>query len=374
VIAAMLWAPASVAGQAPPDAAREASREAARKASPRTGAEAAKYFEEEVARKIAEASKVVYDPTRPIAANPRRTPWGDPDISGYFITATYTPLQRPDKVTTQLYTVEEAVNAFKYATDSDSGVDPATVHYDWKEFGMDAWQSPVRPNRRTSLITDPPDGKVPALTPEAQKRRAETAARAKVTDPQTGVQIFGNLYTRCVMGLTATPLVRGGNPGSDSAAGAGGVSSEAQIFQTPGHVVITMQSNSEVRIIPIDRSPHIPQHVRHWLGDSRGRWEGNTLVVETTNFNDRSPGENFMGATDGLTLTERFSVVDDNTLRYEFTMNDPKTWTRPWSAEAPLPRIAPPLYEFACHEQNYGVINVVMGAQIRATERGQFGR
>jgi hypothetical protein len=114
--------------------------------------------------------------------------------------------------------------------------------------------------------------------------------------------------------------------------------------------------------------------LKQWVGMSRGRWEGETLVVETTNFNDRSPGENFMGATDGLTLTERFSVVDDNTLRYEFTMNDPKTWTRPWSAEAPLPRIAPPLYEFACHEQNYGVINVVMGAQIRATERGQFGR
>jgi hypothetical protein len=374
VIAALLCAPVTVWGQAPADPAREAAREAARKASPRTGAEAAKYFEDEIAKKVAEATKRVYDPTTPAAANPPRTPWGDPDLRGYYVTATYTPLERPQKVDKPLYTVEEAINAFRYATESDSGVDPATVHYDWKEFGMDAWQSPVRPNRRTGLIVDPPDGRLPPLTPEAQKRRADTAARNKVTDPQTGVQIFGNLYTRCVMGLTATPLTRGGNPGSDSAAGAGGVSSEAQIFQTPDNVVIVMQSNSEVRIVPIDRGPHVPQHVRHWLGDSRGRWEGNTLVVETTNFNDRSPGENFQGATDGLTMIERFSVVDENTLRYEFTMNDPKTWTRPWTVEAPLPRIDPPLYEFACHEQNYGVINVVMGAQIRATERGQLGR
>jgi hypothetical protein len=331
-----------------------------------------KYWEAEVAKKLAEATARVYDPARPPAANLPRTPWGDPDLRGYFLTATYTPLQRPEKVNKPLYTVEEAIEAFRFATTADAGVDPATVHYDWKEFGMDAWLSPVRPNRRTALIVDPADGRVPPLTPEAQKRQADAAARAKVQDPQTGVQIFGNLYTRCVMGLTGAPMVRGGQPGSDSAAGSAGVSTESQIFQTKDHVVIVMQSNTDVRIIPLDRRPHLPQAVRQWSGNSRGRWEGDTLVVETTNFKDRSPGVGFQGSSDALHMVERFTRVDADTIRYEYTLTDPKTWTRPWTAESALPRIDPPLYEFACHEQNYGVINVVMGAQITATKNGQL--
>ena len=213
----------------------------------------------------------------------------------------------------------------------------------------------------------PADGDASPLTPEAQKRRADAAALAKTRDHQTGVQIFGNLYTRCILGLGAIPLVRGGQPGSTEATSAG-VSTEIQIFQTPDHVVIVHQSNSDVRIIPLGGRPHLPQAVRQWNGNSRGRWEGNTLVVETTNFKDNSPGANFQGSTEGLQIVERFSVLEANTLRYEYTVTDPKTWTTSWSAEAPLPRIDPPLYEFACHEQNYGLINLVMGAQIRATE------
>ncbi len=351
-------------GQAP---SREAAQEAARKASPHSADAAMAYWEAEIAKKLAEAITRVYDPARPAMSNPPKTPWGAPDVRGYYLTAMYTPLERPEKVAKALYTPEEAVNAFRFATTADAGVDPATVHYDWKEFGMDAWQSPVRPNLRTGLITDP-DGKIPALTPEAQKRRAEAAAQRRQRDPQTGVQIFGNLYTRCVLGGGAAPLIDGGAPGSDSAAGAGGVTTEAQIFQTPTHVVIVQQRNTDVRIIPLDGRPHLPQGVRQWYGDSRGHWEGNTLVVETTNFRDPAPATNFQGSTDALKLVERFTVVDANTLRYEYTVSDPKTWTRPWSVEAPLPRIDPPLYEFACHEQNYGLINLVMGAQIRATE------
>jgi hypothetical protein len=351
-------------GQAP---SREAAQEAARKASPHSADAAMAYWEAEIAKKLAEAITRVYDPARPAMSNPPKTPWGAPDVRGYYLTAMYTPLERPEKVAKALYTPEEAVNAFRFATTADAGVDPATVHYDWKEFGMDAWQSPVRPNLRTGLITDP-DGKIPALTPEAQKRRAEAAAQRRQRDPQTGVQIFGNLYTRCVLGGGAAPLIDGGAPGSDSAAGAGGVTTEAQIFQTPTHVVIVQQRNTDVRIIPLDGRPHLPQSVRQWYGDSRGHWEGNTLVVETTNFRDPAPATNFQGSTDALKLVERFTVVDANTLRYEYTVSDPKTWTRPWSVEAPLPRIDPPLYEFACHEQNYGLINLVMGAQIRATE------
>jgi len=362
----LMGAPAALQGQGQAPS-REAAQEAARKASPHSADAAMAYWEAEIAKKLAEAITRVYDPARPAMSNPPKTPWGAPDVRGYYLTAMYTPLERPEKVAKALYTPEEAVNAFRFATTADAGVDPATVHYDWKEFGMDAWQSPVRPNLRTGLITDP-DGKIPALTPEAQKRRAEAAAQRRQRDPQTGVQIFGNLYTRCVLGGGAAPLIDGGDPGSDSAAGAGGVTTEAQIFQTPTHVVIVQQRNTDVRIIPLDGRPHLPQSVRQWYGDSRGHWEGNTLVVETTNFRDPAPATNFQGSTDALRLVERFTVVDANTLRYEYTVSDPKTWTRPWSVEAPLPRIDPPLYEFACHEQNYGLINLVMGAQIRATE------
>ena len=299
---------------------------------------------------------------------PPRTPWGDPDISGYYLLATYTPLERPKELAAKpFYTEQEAIAAFRKAVESDAEVDPRTVHYDWKEYGMDAWQAGAKPNLRTSMIVDPPDGRIPPLTPEAQKRRAAAQAAARARNPQTGVQIFGNFYTRCVMGLAGgAPLVRGGQLGSDSAAGAAGVSAESQIVQAPGYVVIITQSNSEVRIIPLDGRPHLPQNVRTWLGDSRGHFEGNTLVVETSNFNDKSPGANFQGSTDALRMTERFTLANPKTMRYEFTISDPQTWTRPWSAEVPLPKIEPPIYEFACHEQNYGLMNVVKGAQITA--------
>jgi hypothetical protein len=176
------------------------------------------------------------------------------------------------------------------------------------------------------------------------------------------------------MGLGAAPLVRGGNPGSDSAATAAGVSAESQFFQTPGYFVIVTQSNSDVRIIPVDGRPHLPGSVRQWLGDSRGHWEGNTLVVETTNFNDKRPATNFLGSTDNLRLVERFTRIGPNTMKYEYTVTDPKTWTKSWSVEAPLPRLEPPIYEFACHEQNYGLINVVQGTQIREREAAAKGQ
>ena len=322
------------------------------------------------------AVKAAVDAAKAAAAlanwTPPRTPWGDPDLRGYWLTATYTPLERPAALAGKaFYTPEEAIAAFKKAVEDDAGVDPRTVHYDWKEYGMDAWQSPVRPNQRTSLIVSPEDGRLPPFTPEAQKRQAAARERARARNPQVGVQTLGNLYTQCVTGNNAGPMLRGGQPGSDSAAAAAGVTAEAQIFQAPGYATLIMQSNSDARIIPLDGRPHLPSNVRNYLGDSRGHWEGNTLVVETTNY--IVPGTNFMGGTPALKLVERFTLAGPNTLRYEFTLDDPATWAKTWSAETLLPRVDPPLYEFACHEQNYGLMNVVKGAQISEAEAAKKG-
>jgi hypothetical protein len=275
-----------------------------------------------------------------------RTPWGDPDLRGYWLSLSYTPLERPRELGDKaFYTEEEALAVFKKNVEADAEVDPRTVHYDWKEYGMDAWQSPVRPNLRTGLIIDPPDGRIPALTPEGEKRRA--AATRGITVPSRG------LYERCVTGNQGPPRV----PGNHDA--------ESQIFQTPGYILLLMQSNSDVRVIPLDGRPHLPSSVRHWLGDSRGRWEGDTLVIETTNFH---PQREWRGSAANMHLVERLRLVDAKTIEYTFTITDPTTWVRPWTAEVPWPRIEPGMYEFACHEQNYGVINVVRGAQIRARE------
>ena len=301
------------------------------------------------------AIKVAAEAAKTAAATanwtPPRTGWGDPDLQGYYLSLSYTPLERPAELRGKpFYTEEEAVAAFRKAVEADAEVDPRTVHYDWKEYGMDAWQSPVRPNLRTALIVDPPDGRIPALTPEARQRQAAAAAeRAK-----RGVDVTqAGLYTRCITGNGGPPKIPGG------------VTAESEILQTPGYVVMLMQSNNDVRIIPLDGRPHLPQNVGQWLGDARGHWEGDTLVVETTNFHQQ---RNWRGSADGLKLVERFTLVDPKTIRYEFTVDDPTTWTKPWSVESPLPRIEPPIYEWACHEQNYGLMNVVKGAQVREVE------
>jgi hypothetical protein len=268
------------------------------------------------------------------------------------LSLSYTPLERPaDLAGKPFYTEQEAIAAFRKAVEADAEVDPRTVHYDWKEYGMDAWQSPVRPNLRTALIVDPADGKIPPLTSEAQKRLA-AARRERGSDV-----LSRGLYERCVTGNQGPPRLPLNHD------------SESQILQAPGYVVLVMQSNSDTRIIPLDGRPHLHQRVGLWLGDARGHWEGNTLVIDTTNFNDK---RDWRGSTSGMHLVERLTRVDPKTIKYEFTVSDPTTWTRPWSVEVPWPRIEPPLYEFACHEQNYGLMNVVTGEQIR--ERAPRGR
>src|SRR3990167_5595929 len=280
-----------------------------------------------------------------------RTSWGDPDLRGYWLSLSYTQLERPVELGDKaFYREEEALAAFKRGVEADAEVDPREVHYDWKEYGMDAWQSPVRPNLRTGLIIDPPNGRIPPLTPDGQKR-VGAARRGPFV-------LSRGLYERCITSNQGPPRV----PGNHDA--------ESQIFQSPGYLIFVMQSNSDVRIVPLDGRPHLPSAVRHWLGDSRGRWDGETLVIETTNFH---PQREWRGAAENFHLVERLRLVDEKTIEYTFTVTDPTTWTRSWTAEVPWPRIEPGLFEFACHEQNYGLINVVRGAQIRAREAAARG-
>ena len=302
---------------------------------------------------------------------PKKTAWGDPDISGTYLVATYTPLQRPPRLKDKpLFTEDEAIAELARVIGQDAEVDPRNVHYDWKEYGMDGWQSPIRPSLRTSLIVDPADGRIPPLSPEGQKRRADRLAAARARAPEVSVRTLASTYTRCITGNAAGgPLVRGGNPDPVNTTGSeAGVTAEIQILQSPGYAAIITQSNSDVRIIPLDGRPMPPSNVRGWLGVSRGRWEGNTLVVQTANYNDKTPATNFQGSTEDLKMTERFTLVNPTTVKYEYTLEDPRTWTRPWSVEAYVPRVPSGIFEFACHESNYGVMNVVKGAQVREKE------
>jgi len=346
--------------QAPPPSAlvnqrAEETVEAARNASPHTSETAYAYFQDEAEEAIARSIERVWDPTRP-RSEPPRMPWGDPSLEGYWLNSTYTPLERPEELAGKpLYSPQEAIEAFQQAVVADASVDPATVHYDWTEFGMDYWQSPVRPNRRTSLIVDPPDGREPPLTPEGRARRQEQARRHTLESR--------GLYERCIQGNQGpprTPHSRGGNSEFGQSTG------QSQIIQTPGYVILITQANSDVRIFPVEDSPHAPADVRSFLGDSRAHWEDDTLVVETTNFHEK---RKWRGSTGDLHLVERFTRVAEDTLLYEATVTDPTTWVAPWTIEVPWPMMDPPgLFEFACHEQNYGIINVVRGARIRAAE------
>jgi hypothetical protein len=350
-----LWAPVGVHGQTPPPSAlvnqqSEQTVEAARAASLRSAEETFAIFEDDAEAAIAKAVERVWDPTRPRPSSPR-TAWGDPDLAGYWLSASYTPLERPDELAGKpLYTPEEAIEVFQRAVALDAGVDPATVHYDWTEFGMDNWQSPIRPNRRTALIVDPPDGKIPPLTPEGRERY-EAQARLDTLESR-------GITERCIVGSEGPPRL----PFIQQIG-------ESRIVQTRDHIVLIAQNNSDVRIIPLDGRPRLSDNIRNWLGESRGHWDGDTLVVETTNFHPDRKWVRPQEMDGDLHLVERLTRIDADTVLYEATMTDPTTWEAPWTIEIPWPKMEPPgLFEFACHEQNYGLINVLTGARVRAAE------
>jgi hypothetical protein len=316
----------------------------------------------------AEAQKKTGAPAVAKAAG--RTPWGDPDLEGVWNDATSTPLERPSTVGGKAVlddNSEEAGFQEELANDlnrdrRDGGAE-VDVNRAYNEHWMDARRLKVTQDHRTSLIVDPPDGRIPPLVPvsaERQKARAASAAalaRFNAGMPDTYLDFA--LDIRCVVRTDSPPYM----PTI--------YNNDFQIFQSPGYVVIAPEMIHSARIIPIDGRPHVGKNLKQWLGDSRGHWEGNTLVIETTNF--RPDTQMFRGADPAtFKITERFIRVDATTINYEYTVEDPHTWTKPWTVRIPWNRIDPKeqMYEYACHEDNYDMSHFLEGARDRE-KRGE---
>ena len=287
-----------------------------------------------------------------------RTPDGQPDLQGFWTNSTYTPLERPDGITKEVYTPEEFAKIEKAAAEREGEqTEPGTiadVHYDFTQFGLDRSQSTWARDLRTSLIVDPPEGKIPPLSTEGKKLAADRAAARKAMGaPNDAVQNLP-IGTRCIiMAGSGPPLM------------SSGYNANYQIVQSPGYAMILTEMIHDARIIPLDNGrPQPPQRLRQWVGASRGHWEGDTLVVETTNFNGKNP---FRGSSENLRVVERFTRVADDGILYRFTVEDPSTWTKPWTAEERLQKTKGPIFEHACHEGNYDIANTLAGA--RAEEK-----
>jgi len=288
-----------------------------------------------------------------------QTAWGTPDLQGVWDFRTITPMERPlDLGDTAVLSDEQAAAleaetlAAQAARDSETPFD--TVG-NYNQFWFDPGASVVD-TQRTSLVVDPPDGRIPAKTPAAQARydagtEAGRGQRRHTPTPGGFVEDLGpgGVQVRCILGFNSGPPME-----------PGGYNQNMQLFQTEDHVVIFNEMIHNARIVPLDGSPHgdIPQ----WVGDSRGRWEGDTLVVETVNFHRETAFENGLTGP-RLRLVERFSLVAPDVLMYEVTVDDPTVWTQPWTYQLPMQRNDLPLYEYACHEGNYGIYNILAGAR-----------
>jgi hypothetical protein len=292
---------------------------------------------------------------------PPRTPDGQPDLQGIWSNASIVPLERPKELEGKpFFTPEEkaAYEAKVFARSSRERPPAAGAVGTYNDFWWDA-DSRRALNLRTSLIVDPPDGKVPPLTPEAQQRVLADRAYAR-EHPADGPEDRA-LMERCLLFPTTGPPML---PSFYNNSVFGALTTNYAIVQTREYVTILVELNHDTRIIPLDGRPHLPSYVRQWLGDARGHWEGNTLVVDTTNFTSKTK---FRGADENLHLSERFTRTAPDTILYEFTMDDPTAFTKPWKGEIPMIASEPPLYEHACHEGNYGLVGILAGA--RAEER-----
>ena len=296
-----------------------------------------------------------------------RTPDGQPDLQGVWDFRTITPFERPEELAGKEVMTPEEAAAFREETlrllDKDQRAsDGISVQRDvanaYNEFWWD-YGDRLTADGRTSLVFEPPDGRIPALTPEAERRAAAPVAQ-QFAATRSGVAPASSwedmdLGDRCILGFNSGP------PMTPSA-----YNNNVQVFQAPGHVAILNEMVHNARIVPLDGRPHLPAEFRQWVGDSRGYWDGDTLVVETTNFL-RETG--FVRGASGaeLTLVERFTRVSDDTLVYEVAVDDPRTWARPWKFSVPMNRSESQMYEYACHEGNYGMTNLLAGSRAQDT-------
>ena len=289
-----------------------------------------------------------------------RTPWGHPDLEGTWTNATLTQLQRPAELGTKTHFTPEEAAAFARQrieqTNADRPARPGEVGA-YNDAFFERGSGGVK-SRRTSLVIDPPDGRIPPLTPEAQ-RKVEARQRREAASPADGPEDRW-LTERCILFGATVPMLP--EPYNNNYA----------IIQTPDSVIIRVEMNHDTRVIPLNGAPHLPASMQQWVGDSRGRWDGPTLVVETRNlkFNEKSRfGVGYLNglSDENLRVVERFTRTDPDTITYQATIEDRTVFTRPWTVELSLDRTRGPLYEVACHEGNYGMFNILSGH--RAEER-----
>jgi hypothetical protein len=292
----------------------------------------------------------------PARRQPQRTPHGHPDLQGLWLNDTATPLERPKEANGRAAFTEPEARDYE----SRYQLDRTLALSRNKSFELDAAgdldtyePGHLLPGRRTSMLTDPNDGSVPPLTPEAQRLLRERnqhleehyAENPEDLRPAERCLIVGNTHVPPLMPAFYNNTL--------------------QIVQTQDAVMILSEQIHDVRVISLNRTTHLPVSVQRWAGDSIGRWEGDTLVVDTTNF---SPRTTFRGSGTKLHLIERFSLSDANTLRYQFTIDDP-SFTRAWSADSQMTRTAGPMYEYACHEANYSMGYILSGERFQERER-----
>jgi hypothetical protein len=307
----------------------------------------------DVKARVLEAAFVALALVVPVRAQspaaPHRTPDGHPDLQGYWYFGSATPLERPKEFEGKTFLTAEEAAAFERRTDEHRG-DVLAVHApEWLDYGkhMDA-------ERRTSLIVDPPDGRVPPLTPAGGDRVA--ARRARIQNGPADNPEDRPVQERCLVFGAGPPLL----PGP--------YNNNMQIVQTPGAVVVLSEMIHDARIVALDGRPAPPPAMRFWLGSSRGHWEGDTLAIETTNF---AEGVSFRGSDEHLRVVERFTLDGRDALRYEFTIDDPTVFTTPWTGAFTMARTSDRIYEFACHEGNYGLMNILRAARSEEQQKGK---
>ena len=288
-----------------------------------------------------------------------RTAWGAPDVQGVWDFRTITPLQRPERYgDREFLTQEEAATLEQGAVDRDEELLLAAARKTeaggnvgaYNNFWMDRGTRTIE-TRRTSLIVDPPNGRMPEMSEAGQARAAER--REYRAEHPADSWLDRSTFDRCILGFNTGPPMT-----------PGGYNQNMQVFQTENAVVILNEMVHDSRIVPIDDAPRTG--IESWTGESRGHWEGDTLVIETDNFTDKT---RWRGSSEKMTLVERLTRQDDDTLVYTFTVTDPDTWVQPWTAEIPMRRGDQPLYEYACHEGNYSMEGILSGA--RADERAE---